>query len=354
MRSKHALNGAMIAGILTAAIGVATQPASADSAYQWLGGSSASFTDKANWYPNVMPTGGSATSPVGAQLLDVGMGTPETYQLTYDPANNSGITDPTYYAGDLQLGYQSAATMNVASGSLTFADGGYGSSVINIFGDGASTLNVDGGTVSFLDPNGGPALYLSRENETTAGWQALVNVTNGTLNADGGITLSYNYFSNTITVGTGGVVNVNQSDQSTPAAGTTNMGFGSKIILENGGIYSQNSSYTITFNNHGGSFSQIAFGTGPLTPGTLSLFDGTNGANMSAAESEITTAAADGYIASYDGSAFTNLSASQLSFTQQGNQLLVTVAATPEPASLGLLGLALGGLLLLHRRKATR
>lgn len=335
----------------TAALSLAGQSAFALGTYDWNGATSNDWTNNANWYPKAPATGGTLAAPVVSGNFDLGTSTTaETYALTYDPANNAGITDPTYEIGGIFIGQHTAAELDVLSGSLTFEDQQYNSSVA--WDGSAGAINVNGGTLTFLSPTGGAGLAFGHSGTDTANGVGTVSVTNGTLNVDGGLYFNYDYNHSTLTVGQGGLVTVNNSDQATPTAGTTTLGFGSRIVLTGNGIFEQTGSSTINFNSHNGSYAAVAFQAGGN--GMLSLFDG-GSSGLSAIESQLSTAITGGYIDSISGSTLTPLtSLSQLAFAQSGNQAQITLAPTaptPEPASLGLLAIAGAGMLLLHRRK---
>ena len=321
--------------------------------YEWYGTNSTAWTDASSWWSGAgaAPTGGTQAAPVGGNI-QIGDGTLENYALTYDPTNNTAITDPTYIVGDLLVGHATAGVVNVLSGNLTFEDQQYASAIAWDGSNGA--LNVSGGaTVTFQDPlaaASNPALTLGKAGG--AAGVGTVTVTGATVNIDGNLLFNYQYGNNTISIGQGGLVTVNNDNETTAVAGTTTLGFGSHIILSGNGMFEQTASNTMTFYNHSAATNNsfVAFQMGGS--GTLSLFDGTGGSNMSTVESQIGTDVTSGQFDIMNGSAFTPItSVSQLAFNQSGSQLLVTLAPVPEPATLALFMAAGVGLLLLRKRK---
>ncbi len=352
MQVRNIGNSLVLAAIAAAAVAGTATHSFGLGVYEWLGTNSSSWSDGTSWYPGAAPTGGTAAAPVAGNI-QLGDSTLENYALTYDPANNTALTDPTYVIGDLLVGHGTAGVVNVLSGNLTFEDQQYTSAVAWDGSNGA--LNVSGGaTVTFQDPlaaASNPALTLGKAGGGAG--VGTVTVTNGTVNIDGNLLFNYQYGNNTLSIGQGGLVTVNYDNEATPVAGSTTLNFGSHIILAGNGIFEQTASGTMTFYNHNAATNNsfVAFQLGGS--GTLSLFDGAGGSNMSAVESQIGTDVTSGQFDTMSGSTFTPItSLSQLAFNQSGSQLLVTLAPVPEPATLALFMAAGAGLLLLRKRKS--
>jgi hypothetical protein len=351
MQVRSISKSLLVAAMAASALAATSAKSFGLGTYEWLGTNSSTWTDSTSWYPGAAPTGGTQAAPVGGNI-QLGDSTLESYALTYDPVNNAAITNPTYVTGDLLVGHGTAGVVNVLSGNLTFEDQQYASAIAWDGSNGA--LNVSGGaTVTFQDPLAAatnPALTLGKAGGSAG--VGSVTVTGATVNIDGNLLFNYQYGNNTITVGQGGLVTVNYDNEATPVAGTTTLNFGSHIILSGNGMFEQTASSTMTFYNHSAATNNsfVAFQLGGS--GTLSLFDGAGGSTMSTVESQIGTDVTTGQFDTMNGSTFTPItSLSQLAFNQSGNQLQVTLAPVPEPATLALFMVAGAGLLLLRKRK---